>query len=217
MMTETNRIEFKRELTRDLDLEREVMAFLNYREGGIIYFGIDDDGNAVGVKDIDGDILKIKDRIRTGVSPSPIGLFDVMVEHIGNTPVIKVFIASGSEKPYYKTKYGLSEKGCFMRVGTAAEPMTNAQIEDLYDEKNNVGSLSEIQLTDRQKKICLILKENPNVSAKTMSEVLSVVQRTVERDLAVLQQKGVIKHCGNTSGGHCEVIGNEQFTIDNEQ
>lgn len=33
-MQETNRIEFKRELTRELDLEREVVAFLNYREGG---------------------------------------------------------------------------------------------------------------------------------------------------------------------------------------
>lgn len=132
MMTETNRIEFKRELTRDLDLEREVVAFLNYREGGMIYFGIDDNGKAVGVKDIDGDMLKIKDRIRTGISPSPMGLFDVKVEHIDNVPVIKVFISSGSEKPYYKTRYGLSEKGCFMRVGTAAEPMTSAQIEDLY-------------------------------------------------------------------------------------
>ena len=88
-MTETNRIEFKRELTRELDLEREVGAFLNYREGGIIYIGVDDDGNAVGVNDMDGDMLKIKDRIRKGISPSPMGLFDVMVEHLDGTPVIK--------------------------------------------------------------------------------------------------------------------------------
>ena len=38
-MTETNRIEFKRELTDKLDIEKEVIAFLNYREGGIIYIG----------------------------------------------------------------------------------------------------------------------------------------------------------------------------------
>ena len=136
MITETNRIEFKRELTHELDLEREVVAFLNYREGGIIYIGIDDKGNSVGVKDLDGDILKIKDRIRMGISPSPIGLFDVMVEQIDNVPVIKIFIASGSEKPYYKTRYGLSEKGCYIRVGTAAEPMTNTQIEEMYAKKN---------------------------------------------------------------------------------
>lgn len=134
-MIETNRIELKRELTRDLDLEKEVVAFLNYHEGGMIYVGIDDDGHAVGVKDIDGDMLKIKDRIRTGISPSPMGLFDVQTELIDDIRVIKIFIASGSEKPYYKIKYGLSERGCFIRVGTAAEPMTSKQIEDMYTKR----------------------------------------------------------------------------------
>ena len=38
-MPETNRIEYKRELSDGL--EKEVVAFLNYREGGIIYIGID--------------------------------------------------------------------------------------------------------------------------------------------------------------------------------
>lgn len=131
-MIETNRIEYKRELTRDLDIEKEVVAFLNYREGGVIYIGIDDNGTPVGVKDIDGDMLKIKDRIRTGVSPSPMGLFDVTVERIEGVPVIKIFVSSGSEKPYCKAKYGLSEKGCFIRVGTAAEPMPVSMIDDLY-------------------------------------------------------------------------------------
>ena len=132
IMTETNRIEFKRELTRDLDLEREVVAFLNYREGGVIYIGIDKEGKPVGVQDIDGDMLKIKDRIRNGILPSPMGLFDVVVEKVQDVPVIKIFVASGSEKPYYKAAYGLSPRGCFIRVGSAADPMTTAQIEDLF-------------------------------------------------------------------------------------
>ena len=131
-MIETNRIEYKRELTKELDIEKEVVAFLNYREGGIIYIGIDKSGKPVGVKDIDGDMLKIKDRIRTGVSPSPMGLFDVTVERIEDVPIIKIFVSSGSEKPYCKTKYGLSEKGCFIRVGSAAEPMPISMIDDLY-------------------------------------------------------------------------------------
>jgi predicted HTH transcriptional regulator len=43
-MTETNRIEYKLELTKELDLEKEVIAFLNYHEGGVIYIGIDKNG-----------------------------------------------------------------------------------------------------------------------------------------------------------------------------
>ena len=36
--TETNRIEYKEQLNEDFELE--VIAFLNYKEGGIIYVGI---------------------------------------------------------------------------------------------------------------------------------------------------------------------------------
>lgn len=134
-LIESNRIEFKRELTKDLDIEKEIVAFLNYREGGMLYIGIDDDGTPVGVKDIDGDMLKLKDRIRKGISPSPMGLFDVCMESIDNVPVIRVFVASGSEKPYYKTLYGMSGRGCYMRVGTAAEPMTTSQIEEMFSHR----------------------------------------------------------------------------------
>ena len=131
-MIETNRIEFKRELTRELDIEKEVVAFLNYREGGVIYIGVDDNGKPVGVKNIDADILTIKNRIRDGILPTPMGLFDVTVERIEEMPVIKIFVSSGTEKPYYKKTYGMSPKGCYIRIGTAAEPMPQVQIDDLY-------------------------------------------------------------------------------------
>ena len=44
-MFETDRVEFKIKLNDNL--EKEVVAFLNSREGGIIYIGIDKDGNAM--------------------------------------------------------------------------------------------------------------------------------------------------------------------------
>lgn len=142
-MTETNRIEFKRELTRDLDIEKEVVAFLNYREGGIIYIGIDNDGTPVGVEDIDGDMLRIKDRIRNGISPSQLGLFDVQSESIDGVEVIKIMVASGTEKPYYKSQYGMSLRGCYIRVGTAVEQMTPAIIEKTFARRTR-NSLSLI-------------------------------------------------------------------------
>ncbi len=80
MATETNRIEYKLALTPDLDIEKEVIAFLNYQEGGLIYIGIDKHGDVVGVSDIDADMLKIKDRIKNNISPSAMGLFDVAEE-----------------------------------------------------------------------------------------------------------------------------------------
>ena len=61
-MAETNRIEYKRELNSELDIEKEVIAFLNYKEGGFIYIGIDKDGSVVGVNDVD-DCMLVSERV----------------------------------------------------------------------------------------------------------------------------------------------------------
>ena len=142
-MPETNRIEYKSALTKNLDLEKEVVAFLNYHEGGLIYIGIDKTETILGVADPDGDMLKIKDRIKHNISPSAMGLFDVVSEEKEGKALIKIIVASGSEKPYFKKKYGMTEKGCFLRIGTAAEPMPQKMIEELFASRtrNSIGKI----------------------------------------------------------------------------
>ena len=139
---ESNRVELKRELTDSL--EKEVVAFLNYRDGGIIYIGVEDaSNNIVGVTDSDGIQLKIKDRIKNNISPSTMGLFDVSTEEHSAKIVVKITVARGSEKPYYLNKMGMTPKGCFLRVGTASEPMSIKMIEDLFASRtrNSIGSI----------------------------------------------------------------------------
>ena len=119
-MSETNRIEYKRELTSGLDIEKEVVAFLNYKEGGYIYIGIDKDGSTVGVSDVDDCMLRLKDRIKHNISPSAMGLFDIAEEQKDGRSIIKVTVASGIEKPYFKTKFGMTPRGAYLRVGTSS-------------------------------------------------------------------------------------------------
>ncbi|MFN7845594.1 MAG: RNA-binding domain-containing protein [Bacteroidota bacterium] len=142
-MSETNRIEYKRELTPEVDIEKEVIAFLNYPEGGLIYVGMDAKGKPVGVLYADADMLKLKDRIKNNIAPSAMGLFDVVLEQYKGKDIIKVIVASGNEKPYFKKKYGMTEKGCYMRLGTASEPMPKALIEKLFASRtrNSIGKI----------------------------------------------------------------------------
>ena len=133
MLQENNRTEFKAELNDKL--EKEVVAFLNNREGGVLYIGIDDDGKPVGVPDLDGTQLKIADRIKNNILPSTMGLFDIVSDTVDNVPVIKVLISSGLEKPYYIKKNGMSPSGCFIRMGTSSQPMTTTMIDDLYSKR----------------------------------------------------------------------------------
>lgn len=141
-MKESNRIEFKRELTNSL--EKEVVAFLNYRDGGIIFVGVDDQtGETVGLDDVDSVQLNIKDRLKNNVQPSILGLFDVIHETDNGKDRIKIIVASGPEKPYHLRKQGMSEKGCFMRIGSAVEPMPQRMIEELFASRtrNSIGNI----------------------------------------------------------------------------
>ena len=70
------------------------------------------------------------------------------------------------------------------------------------DVVSNDVSLSQVQLTDRQTKLINLIRENPFVSAQEMS----VVHRTIQRDLATMQKKGVLIREGNTSAGHWVII-----------
>ena len=133
MLHENNRTEFKVELNEKL--EKEVVAFLNNREGGILYIGLDDNGNPVGISDLDSTQLKIADRIKNNILPSTLGLFDIVSDTVENVPVIKILISSGTEKPYYIKKNGMSPNGCFIRMGTSSQPMTTTMIDDLYSKR----------------------------------------------------------------------------------
>ena len=64
-----------------------------------------------------------------------------------------------------------------------------------------VGGRNTTKLTERQEKIRNLIKGNSHISANEMSEVLSVTQRTVERDLAAMQKNGVIIREGNVKSG----------------
>ena len=142
-MAETNRIEYKRELNSELDIEKEVVSFLNYKEGGFIYIGIDKDGSVVGVNDVDDCMLRLKDRIKHNISPSAMGLFDIVEEKKEGHSIVKITVASGIEKPYFKTKFGMTSKGAFIRIGTSAEPMPQEQIDRLFAmrTRNSIGRI----------------------------------------------------------------------------
>ena len=77
---------------------------------------------------------------------------------------------------------------------------------DYIDRLIDVGSLSVVQLIERQQKIRELILKGSFISAQQMSVVLSVVKRTIERDIASMQKKGVLVREGNTSSGHWVVL-----------
>jgi ATP-dependent DNA helicase RecG len=72
---------------------------------------------------------------------------------------------------------------------------------DMKNVGDNVGEQIGSKLTERQCNILNIIKESPTISGRQMSEMLSVSQRTIERDLSYLQNNGILKHEGRDNDG----------------
>lgn len=72
---------------------------------------------------------------------------------------------------------------------------------DVTNVGDDVGDVSEIKLTERQKKIVNLIIQQPSVTAKHMSETLLVSSRTVERELSTLKDKGVLIREGKDNDG----------------
>lgn len=75
------------------------------------------------------------------------------------------------------------------------------------------SEISEKKFGDNEKSsektseiILSMLKENPKLSAKKLSEKIGITSRAVEKQLANLVQKGLIKRIGSPKGGHWEIL-----------
>ena len=61
-------------------------------------------------------------------------------------------------------------------------------------------------LSKNQRLIVKSMVENPNVSAKDLSDIIGISQRKIEENISKLTKKGLIRRIGSAKGGCWEVI-----------
>lgn len=83
---------------------------------------------------------------------------------------------------------------------------------DIANVGDFVGDFFDEKLTDRQKKIISFIKESPTITAKQMSETLSVSQRTIERELSTLKEMKVLRREGKDNDGFWKILTNKSKT-----
>lgn len=122
MLYENENTEFKSALTGDI--YKEVIAFAN-NGGGVIYIGVDDNGNETGVANVDETYTRLTNGIRDAISP------DVTVfskYSLNENNVIKIEISEGARKPYYLKSKGIKPSGVYVRQGASSVPASEDQI-----------------------------------------------------------------------------------------
>ena len=142
MNYESENIEFKSQFTDDI--YKEVIAFAN-TDGGIIYVGIDDKGDVVGIKDIDEEYTRITNGIRDAIMPDVTMFVRFKLQ---DNKVVSITVSEGTNKPYYLRGKGPRPLGVFVRQGTSTVSASPEQIRRMI--KENDGYAYEEEVSTQQ-------------------------------------------------------------------
>ena len=130
MQYESERIEYKSQMIEDL--YREVIAFAN-SNGGVIYIGIDDQGNLTGIDNVDETYTRITNGIRDAIAPD----VSMFVRYIlQDNKVIQIEVGEGSYKPYYLKSKGMKPNGVYVRHGASSVQASPDQIRKMIKESD---------------------------------------------------------------------------------
>ncbi len=125
MIFESENVEFKLQMVDDI--YKEVIAFAN-TDGGVIYVGIDDSGNAVGLDNVDETYTRITNGIRDAIQPDVTMFIKYILQ---DNRVIRIEVGEGSYKPYYLKAKGIKPAGVFVRQGTSSVQASPEQIRQM--------------------------------------------------------------------------------------
>ena len=142
MQYENECVEYKSQLVDDI--YNEVIAFAN-TDGGVIYIGIDDQGNAVGIENVDETYTRLTNGIRDAIAPD-VTMFVRYV--LQNNKVIRIEVGEGSYKPYYLKGKGLKPAGVYIRQGASSVQASPEQIRRMI--KDSDGDVFEEMRTLQQ-------------------------------------------------------------------
>ncbi|MCI9625606.1 MAG: transcriptional regulator [Clostridia bacterium] len=123
---ENERTEFKSEYTDNI--LKSVIAFAN-TDGGSIYIGVDNNGQALGLAHIDDYYTRITNAIRDSILPDITMFVKYTVNEKNRT--IEISVSEGTNKPYFLKSKGMRPEGVYIRQGASSAPASVDKIRQM--------------------------------------------------------------------------------------
>lgn len=177
-------VEFKESFSSSLD--KDICAFVN-ANGGKVLIGVSDDGKIKGTK--------ITNRLKSQISHIARN-FDPKVEKVG-TGIKRMQEAMKN----YKLKIPKIEANRDWFTIIFKRP------KESYEERFGQIKVGLVEgLVESQRKILEIVKKNPHISKKEMSEIIGISITAIDKNISSLKKKGILKRVGPAKGGYWEVL-----------
>lgn len=123
---EDEHVEFKRSVGSGAI--KTIVAFSN-TGGGTLYIGVDDDGTALGIDDVDAEMTRLVSMMRDSIRPDVLAGVSCDARQADNgRKIIVVRVERGIKRPYYLASKGPRPEGVYVRSGSASVPATETSI-----------------------------------------------------------------------------------------
>ena len=171
-LDENDRLEYKEKISNILP--KEIVSFLN-TEGGTILIGINKKKEVVGVTNVDETMRQISDIITDQISPRCISFVKQSHETINGKDIIKIEIKKGNQLFYIK-KFGLSEMGCYVRIGSSCKSLMPDEIKERFIKTLSNSTINIIDIPSRKNNLTFqilknyLLSNNNHISESTFLE-----------------------------------------------
>lgn len=169
---EDNKIELKELISGSLP--KEIVAFLN-SDGGTIYIGVNKKREIKGIMNVDETMRIISDIITDQISPRCIEYVKQFHDIVEGKDLVRIEVKKGNQLFYIK-KYGLSENGCYVRIGSSCKSLMPNEIQERFIQYLTIRDVNITDIPSKKRNLTFkILKNylftnNNHVSDETFFE-----------------------------------------------
>lgn len=189
---ENSTVEFKRKISSDLKIAKEIAAFANTL-GGWLFLGVDDDGTVVGVESEKADVDEIKKICEFYIFPPIVPKIDII--HIYRLDIIAIYIYKSNLRPHIiKSDPDVqNSKGItYIRVGAKCVIASSEFTKVLAGQNINSKPIT-ISIGDREKRLFNYLENYERATVKDFARLVNISKRRAERILVQLVRAGVLQ------------------------
>lgn len=180
---ENQNLEFKQRFSSFNKIAKEFIAFAN-TNGGIVLFGVEDDGSIYGVESEKEETELIKETAENYCEP-PIN-YNIDFVPLYDKEVVVVKVVESKSKPHriqdYKSELDLNSAEVFIRVNDKSLPAGKEMIKILqanYDNKK----LINYAIGKTEQMVFNLLNEHETISVAELSKLANVSNRRASRAL----------------------------------
>ncbi|MEN3037857.1 MAG: ATP-binding protein [Candidatus Kryptonium sp.] len=190
-------VEFKRKVSTPEKIAKAMIAFAN-THGGVLIFGIDDDGKVIGVnsekEEIDMIFTAAREHCYPPIEPK------IEIFELEGKDVIVVTIEKSEEKPHYLISSNGDAGKVFIRLGSQNVIASDEMIKLLKSE--NEEKPLRISIGENERRLLNYLDNFGKITVKEFSRLVKISEEEASDILVNLVRAGILKINVSESGDY---------------